>query len=87
MLIHRVIKVDPGVNDWIDMQNKTGTYDQQELSYPENFFRSARENCLGNCLYQKIEKELYGDLLREPERKQFAAPRHPFSQNQSPSRD
>ena len=38
-------------------------YDLQEMSYPENFFRIARENCLEHYLEQKIE--LSGDLQRK----------------------
>ena len=49
-------------------------YDLQEMSDPENFFyRLARQNCLENCLNQKIERAVssraeadleMGDFLR-----------------------
>ena len=42
---------------------KDWAYDLQEMSYPEKHFRIARENCLENCLEQKIE--LCGQLQRE----------------------
>jgi hypothetical protein len=47
---------------------KDWAYDLQEMCYPGNFFRIAREDCLENCLKQNTEKELSRDLQRKQNR-------------------
>lgn len=58
MLIHRIIKREPGVTDSIDTEDKRlgkGWAIQRK-------FIIARETSLENCLKQKIERKLTGDL-------------------------
>jgi hypothetical protein len=59
------IKRKPGVNDWIDVQNKGPGLGSAAEELSREFFRIARKNCLKNCLKQNIDRELSGDLQRK----------------------
>jgi hypothetical protein len=72
MLIHRIIKREPGMNDWI-CKIKDWALHLQEMSYPKNVCRIARESCLENIWSRKREgegeREREGETERERQRK------------------
>jgi hypothetical protein len=48
MLIHRIIKRKPGVNDWTGMQNKSLDLCSAGDEPSRELFRIKRENCWEN---------------------------------------
>lgn len=55
------------IKDWV--------YDLQDMSYPENFLRESRENCLENYLEQNAARDLYLEKVNQRKRKYPASGR------------
>ena len=55
------------IKDWV--------YDLQDMSYPENFLRESRENCLENYLEQNTARDLYLEKVNQRKRKYPASGR------------